>query len=770
MSLAVDSSIPGGEDPGDDFAGFLDEVLDSESDADAESVQSPKRRKLEAESNGSSLISSSEVLEVENNGSLCEHLAGSYKDMCLVCGKRLDQVENESEKWELEELTVKSLGEIDQGRRNKKTRELLGDKKLHLVLDLDHTLLNTTAVACLTPREEYLLGTDHKLEGVFLVRNSAMDLVTKLRPFVGEFLEEAAEMFEMSVYTMGDRPYAQQMVKLLDPRGVFFGDRVVSRDDSTKKFEKNLDLVCAKESAVLVLDDTQGVWTEGNQKNVILMQRYLFFRSSYDSFGFKHCVSHSELKTDEIEEHTQRTYLGAILQLLKLIHGMFFDAGVAAGANVVERDVRPVLERIRSRVLKGCKIAFGCALASDAQADMWNMAEKLGAVCSKEVMDASVTHVIETDAETQNSKWAVKEGKFLVHPQWIQAASFLWQKQLEDRFSISLKLVNSKMSSVTLYHPMHDNSGHEFIISEVAATSSDYERTTKRCKTSLSDHWDNSAMSVGFIHTQGGLHLLALTKLSDLTPEEEEYLNNKTQPVKDGFKVQDSDDGMNPMIIKLRPYIRTFLKKVSGMFEMYVYEDAPRSLVWKMVGLLDPKNDCGRKRGMSLCELNNDEGGNYLADVLQHLRRIHSRFFNDRVMCDEVFNRDVRLVLESLKKISETDKLRLRKKAVSNCMWKDSINRKKMTKHMEEQSPPEASCVKNLDDPESPVVVAVADHIGPAPWVHPSWSEKSIHLWKKSHADQAITEQSKLICSSNWNTGIDNQRGNEEVDLRRPEE
>ncbi|PRQ16965.1 putative protein-serine/threonine phosphatase [Rosa chinensis] len=346
--------------------------------------------------------------------------------------------------------------------------------------------------------------------------------------------------------------------------------------------------------------------------------------------------------------------------------------------------------------------------------------------------------------------------------------------------------------------------------------------------------------------------LLALTKLCDLTPEEEEYLNN-TQTLQDVFKVQAPDDSMSPMIIKLRPFVRTFLSKASDMFEMYVYEDASQSLVRKMVELLDPKNDyfgqrvisredyfwsnhmgkkhldlvlgqesavlilgdnleawteqnqkniavpvqkypffkqsCGQKsRRKSLCELKNDEGGIYLANVLRRLRRIHSMFFNDQVMCDEVFNRDVRMVLKSVewiskidkrkklksvKMISKTDKLLLRKKALSNCMWKKSDHRKKKkTEKMEEQSP-EASYVEKLEDPESSVVAAAADDVGtsPAPWVHPSWIEKSIHLWKKSHADKGtvITEEGEFSCSSYWNSGIDNQRGNEGVALGRPE-
>lgn len=64
------------------------------------------------------------------------------------------------------------------------------------------------------------------------------------------------------------------------------------------------------------------------------------------------------------------------------------------------------------------------------------MAEQLGATCVKE-LDISVTHVVSKNVGTEKSRWAVKEKKFLVHPQWIEAANFLWQKQPEENFSIS---------------------------------------------------------------------------------------------------------------------------------------------------------------------------------------------------------------------------------------------------------------------------------------------------------------------------------------------
>jgi RNA polymerase II C-terminal domain phosphatase-like 3/4 len=86
-----------------------------------------------------------------------------------------------------------------------------------------------------------------------------MHMMTKLRPFVRTFLKEASEMFEMYIYTMGDRPYALEMAKLLDPQGEYFNAKVISRDDGTQKHQKGLDIVLGQESAVLILDDTEHV-------------------------------------------------------------------------------------------------------------------------------------------------------------------------------------------------------------------------------------------------------------------------------------------------------------------------------------------------------------------------------------------------------------------------------------------------------------------------------------------------------------------------------
>ena len=63
----------------------------------------------------------------------------------------------------------------------------------------------------------------------------------------------------MYAYTMGEQFYALEMVKVLDPRTVYFSSSVISQADSTQRHQKGLDVVLGPKSAVLILDDTERV-------------------------------------------------------------------------------------------------------------------------------------------------------------------------------------------------------------------------------------------------------------------------------------------------------------------------------------------------------------------------------------------------------------------------------------------------------------------------------------------------------------------------------
>ncbi|VFQ78904.1 unnamed protein product [Cuscuta campestris] len=93
------------------------------------------------------------------------------------------------------------------GRRDDKEalmQSLLGRKKLHLVLDLDHTLVHCVPVSKLTVQDsanvEMMMIKNPAAGDTHLLDGGA--LVLKLRPGVRSFLEKASTMFDLSIYIL----------------------------------------------------------------------------------------------------------------------------------------------------------------------------------------------------------------------------------------------------------------------------------------------------------------------------------------------------------------------------------------------------------------------------------------------------------------------------------------------------------------------------------------------------------------------------------------
>lgn len=377
----------------------------------------------------------------ENTGSssvvhdedICPPHPGFFKGLCMRCGQlEEDDAPGLAFGYIHKDLKLGSR-EIDR-LRGADLKNLLRKKKLVLILDLDHTLLNSTTLADVSEEEQYLLRQAESLQNDpdrSLLKLNGLHMLTKLRPFVHNFLKEANSLFEMYIYTMAERSYALEIVKHLDPKGVYFNSKVISQADSTQRFLKGLDVVLGAENLVVILDDTKFVWNK-HSENLILMEKYHFFASSCRLFGLG-VKSLSELKQDERESDGA---LAIILGVLKRVHQMFFDPGF--GTDLQSRDVRQVLKTIRKEILHGCVIVFSRLFSSASRPEeeaIWKLAEQLGAICLKEI-DDSVTHIVSMDAGTQKSWWALKNNKFLVHPRWIEAANFLWRKQPEETFPV----------------------------------------------------------------------------------------------------------------------------------------------------------------------------------------------------------------------------------------------------------------------------------------------------------------------------------------------
>uniref|UniRef100_A0A0E0NM48 RNA polymerase II C-terminal domain phosphatase-like n=1 Tax=Oryza rufipogon TaxID=4529 RepID=A0A0E0NM48_ORYRU len=316
---------------------------------------------------------------------------------------------------------------------------LLRARKLILVVDLDHTLINSTRFAHLSDDEKANGFTertgDDRSRGLF--RMGLFRMITKLRPFVHEFLREASAMFEMHVYTLGNRNYATAVAKLLDPDGAYFGERIISSGESSQPDRKSLGDVFGwapemERAAVVILDDTAEVW-KGYRDNLIEMERYLYFASSRGKFGIA-ARSLAERNRDESEREGA---LAVALRVLRRVHGEFFSGSVCSGSFA---DVREVIRQARREVLRGCTVAFTGVIPSGdggraSDHPVWRRAEQLGATCADDVGEG-VTHVVAGKPVTRKALWAQTHGKFLVDTEWINAAHFRWSKPEERMYPV----------------------------------------------------------------------------------------------------------------------------------------------------------------------------------------------------------------------------------------------------------------------------------------------------------------------------------------------
>ncbi|XP_021736545.1 RNA polymerase II C-terminal domain phosphatase-like 4 [Chenopodium quinoa] len=136
------------------------------------------------------------------------------------------------------ELTL-TLEEIER-LQDDNLNSLYTRKKLHLLLDLDHTLVHARETVTFKSEE---IKSFKNMNDVFEIFNGSF--IVKLRPGVREFLREASSMFDLSIYTRGERSYGQTMRDILDSKegGESMFSYVIAKEDCLKAERKGLDNV-----------------------------------------------------------------------------------------------------------------------------------------------------------------------------------------------------------------------------------------------------------------------------------------------------------------------------------------------------------------------------------------------------------------------------------------------------------------------------------------------------------------------------------------------
>ncbi|CAK4032178.1 RNA polymerase II subunit A C-terminal domain phosphatase [Lecanosticta acicola] len=224
---------------------------------------------------GQVLTQRSVVADVEEP---CKHEV-QFGGLCANCGKDMEEVNSyNTSASNTERATINTVHgttqlkiSADEATRadEEAKRRLLDSRRLSLVVDLDQTVIHASVEPTIGEWQSDPSNPNHEaLKDVCkfqllddIPSRSGTWYYIKLRPGLKEFLNTMSEYYEMHIYTMGTRAYAENIARIIDPERKVFGDRILSRDESGSMTAKNLRrLFPVDTKMVIIIDDRADVW------------------------------------------------------------------------------------------------------------------------------------------------------------------------------------------------------------------------------------------------------------------------------------------------------------------------------------------------------------------------------------------------------------------------------------------------------------------------------------------------------------------------------
>ncbi|KAF2152661.1 hypothetical protein K461DRAFT_150894 [Myriangium duriaei CBS 260.36] len=222
----------------------------------------------------------------------CKHEV-QFGGMCAICGKDMTTVDYNTVIRDTDRATVNTVhghtallvspAEASKSDEEAK-RRLLSSRKLSLVVDLDQTIIHATVDPTVAEWQNDSSNPNHDavkdVQAFQLIDDGpgarGCWYYIKLRPGLKEFLDRISKFYELHIYTMGTRAYAQNIAKIVDPDRKIFGDRILSRDESGSMTVKNLKrLFPVDTKMVVIIDDRGDVWHWS--QNLVKVTPYDFF-------------------------------------------------------------------------------------------------------------------------------------------------------------------------------------------------------------------------------------------------------------------------------------------------------------------------------------------------------------------------------------------------------------------------------------------------------------------------------------------------------------
>lgn len=207
----------------------------------------------------------------------CTHET-QFGGLCAECGEDMTKIDYLTKERDVARATINmthdnvallvSQKEANAAEEDAKKR-LLGAKKLTLIVDLDQTVIHTTCERTIAEWQADPENPNHgavkDVEGFQLADDNVSNVAAnwyyvKKRPGLEDFFKRMSKLYEMHVYTMATRAYAQAVCKIIDPDRRYFGDRILSRDENYTDKTKSLSRLFQNTTMVVIIDDRADVW------------------------------------------------------------------------------------------------------------------------------------------------------------------------------------------------------------------------------------------------------------------------------------------------------------------------------------------------------------------------------------------------------------------------------------------------------------------------------------------------------------------------------
>ena len=311
---------------------------------------------------------------------------------------------------------------------------LMKERKLTVILDLDNTLLHSKAFHGYAHSISHF-GRIYPGKDLFqlpLDPRAGMTTHTKLRPFVKLFIEMILPLYRIYIYTMGNRKYADSVVKILNreiPDFKMDSKRVITRDDGHQhtngRMIKTLrQLSPTDESFYIILDDRRDVWSE-SIANLLQVYPYVYFPGN-DQLMLR---AYPKFFKNFLEEDIDPSLLhyGAYL---KKIHDKYFEIYDQKG-QWQELDLRIIHKECREKLFHGLKCAyvqfFNSKTDNQKESYEWTQSERRGMQNMLEYKSGETNLVITFDRELKDPilKQAKEDGCKIVTGTWMHMSIHL---------------------------------------------------------------------------------------------------------------------------------------------------------------------------------------------------------------------------------------------------------------------------------------------------------------------------------------------------------